>query len=128
MVTKSGPDPRYFDLHARVCQTIAHARRLQILYALESRELSVTELETKVGFSGSSLSQHLSILKSYNVITGERRGRQLFYRIANPKVMEAVHLMAEVVMEIYQGQADIMQKGKAQVSLTPKQRKRPSSS
>lgn len=99
MVDKSKQLKKYFELHSEVCRSISHPRRLHILYSLEGGEMPVAELAEKVGFSGSSLSQHLNILKQANIIRSRRRGRQLLYGIANPLVMEAIHIMARVVRE-----------------------------
>jgi ArsR family transcriptional regulator len=99
---------KYFELHSEVCRSISHPRRLHILYALEDGEMAVAELAKKVGFSGSSLSQHLNILKQANIIRSRRRGRQLLYQIANPLVMEAIHIMARVVRETCHKNVEVM--------------------
>ena len=102
---------KYFELHSEVCRSISHPRRLHILYSLESGDMPVAELAEKVGFSGSSLSQHLNILKQANIIRSRRRGRQLFYGIANPLVMEAIHIMARVVRETCHSNVEVMDIG-----------------
>ena len=99
---------KYFELHSQVCRSISHPRRLHILYVLESGEMPVAELAEKVGFSGSSLSQHLNILKQASIIRSRRKGRQLLYGIANPLVMEAIHIMARVVRETCHDHVEIM--------------------
>ncbi len=111
MAEKSKQLRKYFDLHSQVCRSISHPRRLHILYSLESGEMAVGELAEKVGFSGSSLSQHLNILKQANIIRSRRQGRQLLYGIANPLVMEAIHIMARVVRETCHTNVEVMDLG-----------------
>lgn len=111
MTEKSKQLRQYFDLHSQVCRSISHPRRLHILYTLESGEMPVGELAEKVGFSGSSLSQHLNILKQASIIRSRRNGRQLLYGIANPLVMEAIHIMARVVRETCHDHVEAMDLG-----------------
>lgn len=111
MNEKSKQLKQYFDLHSQVCRSISHPRRLHILYTLEAREMPVGELAEEVGFTGSSLSQHLNILKQANIIRSRRKGRQLLYGIANPLVMEAIHIMARVVRETCHTNVEVMDIG-----------------
>jgi ArsR family transcriptional regulator len=53
----------------------------------------------KTGLSKVSLSQHVNVLKSKGVILVRREGVQLYYRIANPKIIQACGLMREVLVE-----------------------------
>jgi len=108
MTDKAKPLAKYFELHSQVCRSISHPRRLHILYTLESGEMPVGQLAENVGFTGSSLSQHLNILKQANIIRSRRKGRQLLYGIANPLVMQAIHIMARVVRETCHNNVEAM--------------------
>ena len=48
---------------------------------------------------GNNISQHLAILKSAGVVGTRRDGQNIFYSIANEKILEACRLMREVLME-----------------------------
>jgi ArsR family transcriptional regulator len=52
------------------------------------------------------MSQHINVLKSKSVILVRREGVQLYYRIANPKIIQACGLMREVLVE------QLLEKGK----------------
>ncbi len=88
-----------FELHADICKIFSNAKRLEIINALKDRELSAGELIVATGVSKANLSQHMSILKSKGVVITRREGVNIYYRIANPKIIQACNLMREVLME-----------------------------
>ena len=78
---------------AQFLKALAHRDRLKLLCCLVENEVSVSELEEKVGISQSAVSQHLLKLKTEGVLTSRREGRQIFYSIADPLVLEIVSLL-----------------------------------
>lgn len=56
--------------------------RLQLLQALRSGERRVSELVAIVGAPQSRVSNHLACLKWCRLVTAERRGRSVVYRLA----------------------------------------------
>lgn len=100
----------YFQLHEAVCKSISHATRLRILYMIDDKSVSAKELAEKLDISPSNLAQHLAILKNRNVLVPFRKGNQMFYRISNPKVMQAIRLMSEVIKETQEEQSSIIEK------------------
>lgn len=71
---------------AEVFKALGHEDRLRILEDLAAGERCVCELVESVGSSWSTVSRHLSILKAAGVVADEKRGLQVFYRIALPCV------------------------------------------
>ena len=88
-----------FKLQADVCKTMANPVRMEIIYALKEGEKTVSELVGTTGLNKSNVSQHLAILKSAEVVGTRREGQNIFYSIANEKILEACRLMREVLME-----------------------------
>lgn len=88
-----------FALHAEICQTLAHAKRLRILAALRGRELSVGELARRLRLPKANLSQHLALLRSRGVLRARRQGANVFYSVSNPKIIRAFDLMRAVLEE-----------------------------
>ena len=86
-------------LQADVCKIFANDKRLEIIDLLKNREMSNSELMQKTGLSKVTMSQHMNVLKSKGVIVVRREGVQLYYRIANPKIIQACNLMREVLIE-----------------------------
>jgi len=91
-----------YELHADICKIFSNAKRLEIINAMKDKEISASELIDKIGLSKANLSQHMSVLRSKGVILTRREGVNIYYRIANPKIIQACHLMREVLLEQFQ--------------------------
>ena len=61
--------------------------------------MTVSTLVKKTGISQANLSQHLAILRSKGVVQTRREGNNIYYSIANPKIIEAYDLISEVLKE-----------------------------
>jgi DNA-binding transcriptional ArsR family regulator len=74
---------------------LAESTRIQILWSLIDRELSVNELAESVGKPGPSVSQHLAKLRMARLVRTRREGTQIFYQLENDHVrrliVDAVH-------------------------------------
>ncbi len=90
---------KIFELHADICKVFSNAKRLEILDTLRHKEMTASELIEKIGLSKANLSQHMSILRSKGVVLTRREGLNIFYRISNPKIIQACALMREVLLE-----------------------------
>jgi DNA-binding transcriptional ArsR family regulator len=66
---------------AGFCSLFGNARRIQILWALADRELSVGAIAKAVGSSLQNVSQHLSRMKDFNLVSSRREGQTIYYRI-----------------------------------------------
>ncbi len=89
----------FYSLHADICKTIANSNRQAIIDALRDKELTVSELIKKTGISQANLSQHLAILRTKGVVNSRREGNNIFYSIANIKILQAYDLISEVLRE-----------------------------
>lgn len=88
-----------FVLHSEICKTLANPKRLEILNALQNGEVSVAQLLRRLKLPKANVSQHLAMLRSRGVVKARREGLNVYYRIANPKILRACNLMREVLME-----------------------------
>ena len=66
---------------ARVMKALAHPSRLLMVDALGTGERCVCELTELVGADISTVSKHLTVLKNAGIVTCEKRGLQVFYRL-----------------------------------------------
>lgn len=89
----------FYNLHADMCKTISNPRRQAILDTLRDGELTVSQLVEKTGINQANLSQHLSILRSKGVVVNRRSGNNIYYSIADLKIIKAYDLMSEVLRD-----------------------------
>ncbi len=88
-----------YEIHADICKTLGNAKRIEILNALGEKELSVGELVNILGISPANVSQHLAVMKQKGILTSRRDGNNIYYKVANSKVITACGLMREVLIE-----------------------------
>jgi ArsR family transcriptional regulator len=92
-------DRSLYALHALVCQTLANPKRLEIIASLRDGERSVGDLAETLEASQSNVSQHLAVMRQNGIVVARREGLNVYYRIANPKIVRACKLMREVLLE-----------------------------
>lgn len=92
-------DRQTYKLHASICHTLANPKRLEIIDKLRARELSVTELAEALEISQANLSQHLAIMRQRGIVASRREGLNVFYKLSNPKIIQACDLMRQVLLE-----------------------------
>ncbi|GBD98390.1 putative HTH-type transcriptional regulator/MT0088 [bacterium BMS3Abin07] len=88
-----------YELQADVCKTLASPKRLEILSVLKDGEKSVGELVDILGVPKANVSQHLSVMRYKGILHSRREGVNIYYSIANVKVIKACMLMKEVLTE-----------------------------
>ena len=88
-----------YRLHAEMCKVFSNPIRLEILNLLRNKKMSVTELIEKTKLTQANISQHLSIMKSKGIVVSERNGKNIYYKLSNPKIIKAFDIMQEVLIE-----------------------------
>ena len=81
---------------AVVGRALADPKRLCVLETLAAGELSVSDLSCRVGCQISNMSQHLAVLRSAGLVSTRRDGSTVYYRLADPRVLEAFHLIQSI--------------------------------
>ena len=81
---------------AQCLKVMSHPARLRILCALRGGEQTVQNLEYYTEIKQTTLSQHLSLLKSRGVLVSRRETTYSFYRISNDKIKQLFDLIKEV--------------------------------
>src|SRR5512135_2912449 len=90
---------KLYELQADICKIFSNAKRMEIINVLKDKERSASDLIEETGLSKANLSQHMSVLRSKGVVLARREGLNIFYRISNPKIIEACNLMREVLLD-----------------------------
>ena len=79
-----------YEIHAQICKIFSNSTRLEILNLLRDEEMSVTELIEKTKLSQANISQHLSIMKSKGIVISDRKGKNIYYKLSNPKIVKRI--------------------------------------
>ena len=88
--------PQEYRAGADVFKALGHSSRLLIVDALAHGERCVADLTQLIGCDTSTVSNHLSILRNVGLVADERRGQQVFYRLATPCITKAFACLEEV--------------------------------
>jgi len=99
-----------YELHAEVCKVFSNSTRLEILNLLRDKEMSVTELMKKTNLSQANISQHLSIMKAKGIVTSNRKGKNIYYKLENQRIIKAFDIIKEVLSERLKRNRNIVKK------------------
>ncbi len=69
---------------ANVFKALGHPSRLAIVDALANGERCVRELNEMIEADISTVSRHLGVLRNVGILSSEKRGNQVFYRLECP--------------------------------------------
>lgn len=69
------------------------ARLLVMCHLAESVELSVGQLQDRIGLSQSALSQHLAKLREEGLVATRKEAQTVFYRVCDPKAQQVLLLL-----------------------------------
>ena len=94
-----------FDIQAEFCKAMGNASRLQILHILRERPMTVSEIVQQTDYSQSMVSRQLAVLRSVDVVVGDRRGNEMVYQLTNEKIGEVCDLVRTVLVEQAQKQS-----------------------
>jgi len=78
---------------ADVFQVLAHPTRIHIVELLRDGELSVGELLDRIKVEPANLSQHLSVLRSKELVLNRKEGNQVHYQLRDPMLGEVLDTM-----------------------------------
>ena len=84
---------------AQVIQLIGQPNRIRILLAIGKRDVCVCHLEAVLGQRQAMISQHLMHLREAGLVIGERCGHYMFYRLADPDLIDLIRSIGSMVGE-----------------------------
>jgi DNA-binding transcriptional ArsR family regulator len=81
---------------ARMLRLLAHSHRLKIVEALDvGGAQPVFELMGKIGLPQAATSQHLNLMRRAGLVEAERRGREIWYDIADRRCLGVLNCIRE---------------------------------
>jgi ArsR family transcriptional regulator len=78
---------------ADVFQALAHPTRIAIIELLGTGELCTGDLMEKLGMEQANISQHLTVLRTKQLVVNRKAGNQVFYSVRDPIILNVLGLM-----------------------------------
>jgi len=82
--------------YAAISRALADAKRLCVLELLSNGERSVSDLSREASCQVPNMSQHLAVLRSAGLVVSRRDGSTIYYRLTDPRILEAYRLIKSV--------------------------------
>lgn len=81
---------------ATLLRLLGNEKRLMLLCQLADGELSVRDIQSRVGLSQSALSQHLALLRAEGIVGTRRESQTIYYSIVDHAAMRVIETLAEL--------------------------------
>lgn len=93
---KSPYTKEVYEKNAELYKVMANSKRLEILNTIKDQEVTVNELTRVLGTRKSNTSQHLAYLRLVGLVITRRQGKNIFYKISDPKIVEPCRIFNEI--------------------------------
>lgn len=94
------PQTSDFQVAAEIFKQLGDSSRIRIFWLLCHCEECVINISALMQMSSPAVSHHLRQLKTGGLITGRRKGKEVYYRAADTRQARLLHLFIEEIMEI----------------------------
>lgn len=84
-----------FEDVAEKIKVLAHPHRLCIVKGLIDNTCNVSKIQECIDLPQSTVSQHLSKLRTAGIIEGKRNGTEISYKVSDKKIIEFIRLFFE---------------------------------
>ncbi|MAT15759.1 MAG: ArsR family transcriptional regulator [Planctomyces sp.] len=89
--TKPVGSPEEFAEAAECLKTLAHPARLRMVQLLLHGQYTVGEIAADCGIPDNVASEHLRLMQRCGFFNSERKGRMVYYQIAEPHLENIMH-------------------------------------
>ena len=93
------PQATETDVLAKYFRGFGDPTRLRILALLRDEERSVGELVKALRQPQPKVSNHLACLRWCGFVAAERRGKRVFYRLADPRVVQVIDVTQSLLAD-----------------------------
>ncbi|RMD79873.1 MAG: ArsR family transcriptional regulator [Chloroflexi bacterium] len=80
----------------RTLHALSDPTRRAILQMLNERDMTAGEIAARFAISAPSVSHHLSVLKAADLVTAERHGQHMIYRLNATVLQEVLSLLMDL--------------------------------
>lgn len=89
-------NPQQAEKAAALLGSMSNPHRLRVLCELHEAELTVGELQERIGISQSNLSQQLAKLREAKLVKTRRDSQKIFYTLASDEVVQVIHVLHDL--------------------------------
>ncbi|MHB8648165.1 MAG: ArsR/SmtB family transcription factor [Thermomicrobiales bacterium] len=89
-------------------KALAHPVRIKILETLRDGGKSVMEMQSILGIDQSSVSQQLSVLRVKGLITADKAGTSVYYRVCDPLLFDLLDVARRMFNNQLTGQQSLL--------------------
>ena len=101
-------DKVIYEAKANILKALAHPTRLWMTEPLANGERCVCEFVDVIDADFSTISKHLTILKQAGIIEDDKRGKQVFYSLKVPCVLNFMHCVEAVIKSNIESQIALL--------------------
>ena len=95
------------DAKTKIFKALAHPTRLWIVEQLANEQRCVCEFVQEIEADFSTISKHLAILKQAGIVEDEKKGKQVFYRLKTPCVLNFTNCLEKVIKNQLKNQTEL---------------------
>jgi len=93
----SSKEKALYQAKANVLKALAHPTRLWMVESLSRGERCVCEFNESISDHFSTISKHLAVLKQAGIVEDSKRGKQVYYRLKVPCVLNFMQCVEAVL-------------------------------
>jgi ArsR family transcriptional regulator len=97
-----------YEAKAAVLKALGHPTRLWMAEQLSRGERCVCEFVKEIDADFSTVSKHLNILKQAGIVSVEKRGLNVYYKLKVPCVLNSMSCVEAVLASQLQSQKDLL--------------------
>ena len=104
-------DKTIYEAKAKILKALAHPTRLWMAEQLADGERCVCEFVDVIDADFSTISKHLTVLKQAGIIEDDKRGKQVFYSLKVPCILNFMHCVEAVIKsnaEAHESQRELL--------------------
>lgn len=87
------PSTEQIALAQKIFKTLGNEKRIRLLLLLEGQPLNVSEISDCLSLPQPTVSHQLALLKESQLVDFHREGKQIYYHLDDPHIVEVVNDM-----------------------------------